>query len=264
MVDRALASARHSAAAAAEAEAAEQLAQARRVLDRMERVQTGVLAPSELEDARSRVAALTARHSALAAATREAAAQLGRHAVRAPFAGLVTARHVDPGDWVTPGQPVLDVVSVDAVEVRVSVSRELAAHATAGDSVKIKGEGEVSGLVAGIVPALDPGSRTGLVRVTPSEPAPWLVPGVAVQVTFPVERGADGTVVPRDALVLGPAGNRVVRVVDGKAEPVDVQVVASTPDAALVTGVDVGDTVVIRGNERLRPGQAVTTGGSGP
>ena len=62
---------------------------------------------------------------------------------------------------------------------------------------------------------------------------------------------------PRDALVRTPAGVRIVKAVDGKAAPLTVQVTATADATALVVaeGLAAGDTVVTRGNERVRPGQ---------
>jgi hypothetical protein len=70
---------------------------------------------------------------------------------------------------------------------------------------------------------------------------------------------ANAVIVPRDALVLGAIDTRVVVVVDGVAESIAVDVLASTADEAIVVGegLSVGAVVVTRGNERLRPGQSV-------
>ena len=67
-------------------------------------------------------------------------------------------------------------------------------------------------------------------------------------------------VVPRDALVVGVVGTRVMKVVGAKVEPIEVEVIATADADALAraTGLAPGDRVVTRGNERLRPGQAVT------
>jgi RND family efflux transporter MFP subunit len=262
-VDTKLAAAQSASATASAEEGGLQLEQARRDLARLQRVAEGVLAPAELEQAKTRVDMLAARHAGLVAAADRARVELGRHRVRAPFDGLVAQRHVDAGDWVAPGQAVLDLVSTDRVDIRVDASAELAQQVAPGDAVVMHGRGEVAGVVVGVVPALDPVSRTALVRVEPSEAASWLVPGSSVEVAFDVQRGGEGVLVPRDALVPGPVETRVVRVVDGAAQPVTVLVLASTHDTALVSGEGLvaGDVVVVRGNERLRPGQGVRVAG---
>jgi multidrug efflux pump subunit AcrA (membrane-fusion protein) len=94
--------------------------------------------------------------------------------------------------------------------------------------------------------------------LVPDEPTTWLLPGAAVDVLLTIERSEPGAlVVPRDALVYGIASLKVVKSVDGKAEPVPVEVVARGRDEVLIRaeGLAAGDTVVTRGNERVFPGQ---------
>lgn len=226
-------------------------------LERLERVDGGVVAPTDLDQARTRLAAAEARVASLKAALDRARAELGRHRVVAPFDGVLARRRVDRGDWVSPGVAVLDLVSAEQVEVLVALPADLVRSVHRGDPVGLVGYADATAEIAGVVPALDPQTRTALVRVVPA-PGAGLVPGSSVQVRFTVDAGA-GVLVPRDALVTGPTGSRVVEVVDGKAHPVPVQVLASTREVVLVSGegLEPGDVVVVRGNERLRPGQPV-------
>lgn len=254
-VDPALAAARAVATQATADETDASLGRARRDLARIEQVSDTVLAAAELDAARAAVAVLEARLRSQQAAAREASVALGRHAVRAPFPAVVSARYVDRGDWVTVGQRVLDLVSAGEVDVRVDAAIELAAQVSPGDPVTI---GPVAGKVAAVVPALDATTRTAVVRLIPDGSGHGLIPGSTVSVGFQVRRQADGgALVPRDALVLGPVDTKVARVVEGKADIVNVDVLATSADVALVTGVSPGDVVVVRGAERLRPGQAV-------
>jgi hypothetical protein len=113
------------------------------------------------------------------------------------------------------------------------------------------------------VNALDPKTRTALLRVIPEGEAPWLLVGSGVYVEFSVER-SDGWNVPRDAIVYGVAAPRIYREKDGKVSPIQVEVLSTAADRALVKTAELrkGDRIVIRGNERLRPGQAVTEKGA--
>ncbi|MCB9761367.1 MAG: efflux RND transporter periplasmic adaptor subunit [Alphaproteobacteria bacterium] len=256
-LDLSLAAARLRAARASHAAAAHQLQQARTTLTRSEKVREGVLAPNELDALRAEVARLEAQAESLDAGADLAAAELGRHKVRAPFDGVVTARYVDPGDWVNAGAPALDLVSTEAVEIRVAVAQSLVQRLVPGDGVTLLSEPEVAGRVVAVVPALDPEARTALVRVAPAA-GDWM-PGASVPVRFSVTWGDDGVLLPRDALVLGPGTSRVVKVVDGAAESFEVQVLATASSGALVSSDKLapGDTVVTRGNERVRPGQPI-------
>jgi RND family efflux transporter MFP subunit len=254
-IDAAPAVARAQSLRAAADETVASLAKARKDRDRIEQVSDSVLAEAERDAARAEVATLEARLRSQRAAAREAGVAVARHEVQAPFDGVVAARHVDRGDWVTVGQRVLDLVSVDQVDVRVDAARELADQVGPGDSVSL---GTAAGHVVAVVPSLDPVTRTSVVRLVPDDGAHGLVPGSTIPVGFQVERRAqDGALVPRDALVLGPVDTKVVRVAEGHADIVIVQVLATSAELALVEGISPGDSVVVRGAERLRPGQAL-------
>jgi len=259
-VDPSIALADHSAARAAGDEAAAELARLEAAFERRRQVRQGVVSDEELVNARQAVLAARARLDARRADARRSGAVLARHRIEAPFSGVVVARQVDVGDWVQVGVPVLTVVSMDAVEVRAQVPQAIAARLRPDMPV---GLGSVtqdsgSGVVAAVVPTLDAHTRTSLVRITPSADT-RLVAGQAVDVRVPVTFDDPGVTVPRDALIADPEQARLVRVVDGKAEMLAVDVLATTASEALVTGegLDAGDTVVVRGNERVRPGQDV-------
>ncbi len=269
-VDAGPAAARLQATEASRAQAEAELAQAQSDLARLQTVASRVLAERELEAARTQVATLDARRRAAVAAEQEARVALARHAVRAPFAGVLTARHVDPGDWVSAGTPAVDLVSARAVEVHIDATWELAGRLRAGDEVVVLGNDradQVAGQVVAVVPALDPITRTSRVRIAPAtDPPPdWLRPGAPVEVRFEVAAQGIGVVVPRDALVLAPNSAKVVRVTEGKAEHLDVVVVSTGDAEALVraAGLNPGDQVVTRGNERVRPGQGLVFGEGG-
>jgi multidrug efflux pump subunit AcrA (membrane-fusion protein) len=149
------------------------------------------------------------------------------------------------------------------VEIHVAASQRPGPHVTRGTQATLSAGGaRAQAEVRGIVPALDARTRTLRLRLEPSAPTPWLTPGMTLDVIFAVVRGGDDEprlIVSRDALVRGPGGVRVMKVVDEQAVMAPVEVVATVDDDALVRspGLAAGDRVVVRGNERLRPGQAV-------
>ena len=262
-VDPDLASARVRTTRADLLQSREALAQAEREVRRLTGLSADVIPEIERERARSRVRELGAQTQAREAALAQAQAELSRHRVEAPFDGIVAERRVDTGDWVSPGDPVLELVSTGEVEVIVEASRVLLGATKPGDSVDlVAGENSATGRVTGLVPALDPVSRTLRIRVVPNGPIDWLVPGDTVSVAFTIRRASrGGVIVPVDALVgTGPSA-RVVRVdAEERAAPVSVEVLAQSGGQALVKGdgLVAGTRVVVRGNERARPGQPVT------
>lgn len=260
MLDVSLARAQVAAARASKTATAQELAQAERDRARARQLGASILAEAEIERDETRARSLADRTAALRAAERQAKAALSRHRVIAPFAGVIAERFVEVGDWVSPGDPVVELFDDTKVEVWVAGSEALLAEVAVGDRATIvHGQTSVVAEVAGVVRALDPVTRTGTVRLIPDDKPNWMLPGTSLDVEFSVVRDEPGVVVPRDALVYGAVGTRVVRVVDGVASPLPVTVIATVDDAALVRGEGllVDDEVVVRGNERLRPGQAV-------
>lgn len=261
-VDPSLASARVRAAEASRRAGHVRAEQATRDAQRLERAGSDVVSGAEIEGAGAQVEELTAERQRLRAAAGEARAELGRHRLRAPFDGVVATRLVDPGDWVDQGTQVMEFVDDAGVEVLVNAPLEAAIYIEEGHPATLERNGvSVPATVRGIVKALDARSRTVRVRLTPDTQPPWLLAGAAVDVRIRVTREEEGALtVPRDALVYDVAGARVMKIADNKAVPINVEVVARGRGRLLVRGDDLqlGDRVVTRGNERLRPGQPVS------
>lgn len=238
-----------------EKEQAERVADTYRALE-AEQIVSGLEATREVDEA----ARLEALEQGAQASLKVRGERLYRHRITAPFDGVVARRLVDPGDWLSPGEPALQLLSSGAVEVQVHVPEDLLDALPTLQKVEIvSGEQRVAADLRGVVEALDPRTRTALLRLEPEGRPAWLRSGKSVDVAFRVlQKG--GWVVPRDALVQGVAGMRVVKVVDGKATPVAVRELATMGELVLVKGeVQKGDVIVTKGNERLRPGQALST-----
>ena len=112
-------------------------------------------------------------------------ADLAYAQVRAPFAGVVAARLVDPGDQAAPGQPLLVVEDRSKREIVVTVPDEVGDRLRAGQTVTVEigaGGRRVTGRVEAVVPGADPRSPTVEVRL--SGPA-GLAPGLAAVAELP-------------------------------------------------------------------------------
>jgi RND family efflux transporter MFP subunit len=101
--------------------------------------------------------ALTRANAAVEAA-RAAAAELGAlrdyALVRAPFAGIVTSRMVDPGSFATPGAPLLVIQDASRLRVSVSAPPDAAASLHRGDPVSARIEGiAADARIEGVIPS---------------------------------------------------------------------------------------------------------------
>jgi RND family efflux transporter MFP subunit len=232
---------------------------AERQLERLRPLEFPTITETERERFELTVATLRAQLATQTAEVQQARVERAHHTLRAPFSGAVKARRVDPGAWVSVGQPVLELVSLEELEIHVDVSAELGGRLEVGGVATLVGNGRVSAEIAGVVPALDTATRTMRVRLVPSERPPWLIAGMAVDVEFEVRFEGQGVTVSRDALLRSAVGVRLVKYADGAAVPVPVEVIATAEGRALVRGEGLapGDLIIVRGNERLRPGQPV-------
>lgn len=194
-------------------------------------------------------------------ALRQAQQRLEHAVVRAPFAGTVVERLVAEGEFLAPGVAVLRLVDTERVEVQARAPVALAGLIDKGQSVALRMAGQdLQGAVRAVVPVGDGSSRQFEVRVELDGAA--LPIGSALEVGLPSEAPRQALTVPRDALVLRPGQRYVVRVgADDTAERVAVTTGGSVGDRIEVAGdLQPGDLLVVRGAERVQPGQKLTIG----
>lgn len=197
--------------------------------------------------------------------------RLRKFTVRSPFDGIVSQELTEQGAWISQGDAVAEVVEVNPVYVEVFVPESTIRFVPLGGECKVQVEAfpglTFPGTINRIVPVADPKSRSFPVRViVPNDPVDGrhrLLPGMLARVSLATgETQEDALLVPKDALNLSGSSTTVSKIVNGKAVPIPVQAGVAVGGLIQVTPMEPnaiaeGDRVVIRGNERLRPGQAV-------
>jgi RND family efflux transporter MFP subunit len=134
------------------------------------------VSPQELDEVTRRAEAATERVEALRAQGEAAKAQdsgaramLGYTRLRAPFAGMVTARLADPGTLASPGVPLLQVDSDGPLQLQTTVDESAIGMVHKGMKISVSIDGattaNVTGTVAEIVPAADPASHSFTVKI---------------------------------------------------------------------------------------------------
>jgi len=188
---------------------------------------------------------------------------LDRCTIRAPFAGVVTAKRTEVGQWVSVGSAVASLVTLDQLEVAVDVPERYFAQLRPGAKMQIRFEAaadlSVEGTLHGIIPRADPQSRTFPIKIWIPNPERRLGAGMLARVELPMGDSYPAVVVPKDALVQQGAGQMLYRINgDDTVEPVQVRSGQAVGAWVVVEGpVRSGERIVTRGNERLRPGQSV-------
>lgn len=185
--------------------------------------------------------------------------QLARTRITAPFSGIVVERLMMPGERVDTGINVVRMVDQQHLEVIARAPLEYYSFVRPGQQLLLKtGSLITNGIVRTVVAV---GSEnTHLFELRLDIESNQFPVGQTLRVSIPISDVRDALVVPRDALVLRPGGVSVFVVgEDQKARQVTVTIGIGTGDQVEVSGdLSDGDTVIIRGNERIRSGQAVS------
>ena len=195
--------------------------------------------------------------------------QIDRHTLRAPFNGYITVKHSEIGQWLGKGDPVVEIIQLDKVDVLTHVVTRNIKQLKIGTPVRVEVDGVdsqiLTGTVAAVVPQADIQARTFPVKIRVDNPTDEsgaiLKSGMLAKLSLPIGKDREMIVVPKDAIVLG-GSKPVVFVVDTsnpkspKAKSVEVVLGISSGDSIAVTGaLSERLKVVVRGNERLKEGQ---------
>lgn len=147
---------------------------------------------------------LEARKQRADAAVEEVRAQFDYAVVRAPFAGTVEMRMVDPGDLAAPGRPLLSVVADGEPTVHFELPASFTRDIRAGDELVVHRPElgwSAAARVTRVAPALDPATRRRPVEAKfVTAPEGDLLPGTFVRVELDTD-GASGLWIPADAIV---------------------------------------------------------------
>lgn len=201
----------------------------------------------------------------------EVKAAIDRKVVRAPFAGVTGIRQVNLGQYVSSGDPIVPLQSLDPVYVDFTVPQQQVGALRPGQVVRVEADSAshvmVSGRVTAINPVADDATHNVRVQATFANPRRVLRPGMYVSVR--VDLGARGSMValPATAIHYAPYGNSVfivdqVKGPDGKSfkgvRQQFVQLGSARGDlVAILRGVEPGQEVVTSGVFKLRSGAAI-------
>ena len=239
----------------AEAEANQKLAQSK--WDRLkDLLQTRAVSKQEADESKATFDMTAAKVSQM----RE---QLRNLKVTAPFAGVIGARHISPGQVVSKSTVIATLADFDVVKIEGNVPERLLAQAKTGQKIALSiaaFPGEIfEGEVYFIAPQVDPVNRTGLVKAKVANAGLRLKPGMFASADLTLKVREDAVVIPEAALM--PEGEKfAVFVVD---EAMTAQMRAVKPGVRIAGRVEIleglsgGETVVVEGWQKTRPGGKV-------
>jgi RND family efflux transporter MFP subunit len=188
--------------------------------------------------------------------------EISQKNVLAPFSGLVAGKHTEIGEWVVAGGSVVDLIDLSIIEVLVDVPERFFVNLEPGNQVFVTVKSlfhePMEEKIQAIFPKGDPSARTFTIKIAMNNPDMKIKGGMEAHVTFNLREEQKSLVVHKDAVVIAGKERLVFAVRNGFATPVPIVILEYFENSVAVEGdLKPGDKVVIRGNERLRPGQPV-------
>jgi RND family efflux transporter MFP subunit len=193
------------------------------------------------------------------AALDEAQVYHGFTRITAPLSGVVTEKKVEEGTLATPGMPLLVVEDTSRLRVDAFVDERLSGKLASGTPVSVMFDAiktQVTGKIAEIVPAIDPATRTYLIKIPVQGPA--LRSGLYGRVLIP-EGKKEAVLIPPGAIVQkgqltgvyavddkGVIAYRLIRT----GKPYDGQV-------EVLSGIKAGDSIIVEGVDKAVDGGVV-------
>ncbi|MGQ9366217.1 efflux RND transporter periplasmic adaptor subunit [Azospirillum sp. ST 5-10] len=205
--------------------------------------------------------AIAAQQSARAR-VRLAETQLDKTVIRAPFSGVLGLRPVSRGEYVSQGEALIGLQTVDPLRVEFRVPETFLTSVKVGLPVGITADAlpgrSFEGRITAIDPQVDVNGRALRIRAEVPNPERVLRSGLFVRVGVTAASRADALLVPEGAIL--PEGDLrlVYRIVDGKARRTTVVLgERKAGEVEVLKGLSAGDEVVTAGQQRLRDGTTV-------
>ena len=186
--------------------------------------------------------------------------------IRAPYPGVVIKRHTLPGNYVRVGDPIITIFNDTDLEIEADVPsiRALALKTNAKVTATLQNGITLNTIIRAIIPQENSMTRAVAIRliIEDEEYQNGLLGNQSVTLKLPIGNPGEVTTVHKDA-VLVKKGKKIVFIFrKGTANMQPIKLGRAIGNRfEVLAGLKVGDLVVVRGNERLRPGEPIKPNG---
>lgn len=231
--------------------------------------ETDFVPASELRRTRTRVRVAEARLAETKALLEETEVNQSYHDLTAPFAGVITNRNADLGEWLSSDQMVFQLVGNQVLYADAYLSQAYYQSISSETKATLTYQGtDIDAQVLRIVPFIDGNDRSFRVRLVGKYPDKWVV-GSSLKATFNIDTGRRQTTVPQDAVVRYSDGRTSVWVAvkdneqwQAAERPVELGL-RFEGRVEIKSGLKNSERVIVRGNEALTDGQRLELTESG-
>ncbi|OQP54511.1 efflux transporter periplasmic adaptor subunit [Niastella yeongjuensis] len=227
----------------------------------------GTVSQNDLDQALAKKNSDFAQWDAAKAQSREVADRKGYLEIRAPFNGVITTRNANPGAYVGPSGkgsefPLFTLQEQKKLRLVIYVPEAYSGYLDQQDKVNFTVNAfpneKFTAQVKRLAGALDLKLRSQRIEMDVANEKKRLLPGMVSSVSIPLSTKDSSFILPKSAVVSSQERVFVIRVVNGKAEWVDVKKGRENDGKVEVFGeLTGGDTIVKTGSEEVRDGSAV-------
>jgi membrane fusion protein (multidrug efflux system) len=188
--------------------------------------------------------------------------RLAKTRLLAPFDGVLGLRSVSVGDYVAPGQALVNLESLEPIRLDFMLPEKYAARLKRGERVEAQVDAwpgkTFKGAIHAIDPRLDEAARALRVRAHLPNAGHELKPGMAAQVRLQLGGARLALFAPEQAIVAKGSQTFVYRTKDGKAVATPVKIGMRRPGwVEIAEGLSEGEEIVVDGQIKLRDGTQV-------
>ena len=181
--------------------------------------------------------------------------------VRAPFSGKLGLRNISQGAFVTSATIITTISQVSQLKIQFNVPEKYGSQLRNGQPINFTVDGSSKTFTANIIAAevmMDENTRSLAIRALVKNSDPSLIPGVFAKVRIIIGKNEEAILIP--TIVVQPLGRKklVYLYKGGKSIPADITTgIRDSSSVQVLTGLNVGDTVITTGLLFLRPGADV-------
>lgn len=188
--------------------------------------------------------------------------RLAKTRIRAPFAGYVGIRRISPGDYVQPGQDLVNLEDVMTLKIDFKIPETFLTRLSIGQRIEIITDADPTHPCTGEIYVLDPrvdsSSRAVRVRARVPNTGGKLRPGLFANVNLILSEQTDALLVPEEAVIPQRDRSFVYRVEDATARWTEVALgMRQGGLVQVLQGLHEGDRIIRVGHHKVKDGVTV-------
>lgn len=178
--------------------------------------------------------------------------------IRAPFSGKLGLKNISPGAFITSATVITTIGQVNQIKIQFNVPEKYGSLLRIGQHISFTVDGSTKDFTATVLAtetSIEESTRSLAVRALIKNGDPVLIPGAFAKVKIVLGKNEDAIMIPNNIVV--PQGRKklVYLFKDNKSVPVDIVTgIRDSTNIQVLSGLNVGDTVITTGLLFLRPG----------